>query len=44
MQRKSVLQLAVWTSCRYHVLAQGSFKLAPLAPPPPKKKKIDEQD
>ena len=38
-QRKSVLQLDMWTSCRYHVLAQGSFKL-PTPPPPPKKKKL----
>ena len=27
-QKESVLELAIWASCRYHALAQGSFKLA----------------
>ena len=28
MQRKSVLQLVIWASCSWHVLAQKSFHLA----------------
>jgi len=28
VQRKSVLQLAIWASCRSHVLAQGAFYVA----------------
>ena len=29
VQRKSVLQFAIWESCSSHALAQGAFYLAP---------------